>query len=39
VASFAGPGFCAAGTGFMSGKLTQVTGSIKSGNKMPAPLE
>jgi hypothetical protein len=36
VASFAGPGFCAAGTGFMSGKRNQPRTSITQGNKPPA---
>jgi hypothetical protein len=36
VASFAGPGFCTAGTGFMSGKRNQPRTSITQGNKPPA---
>src|SRR5438876_5931102 len=35
VASFADPGFCTAGTGFMSGKRNQPTPSITQGNKLP----
>jgi hypothetical protein len=37
VASFAGPGFCSLGTGFMSGKRTQPTISVTEGNK-PLPV-
>jgi hypothetical protein len=37
VASFAGPGFCTAGTGFMSGKRNQPRTSITQGDK-PSPV-